>query len=131
MAAIESASSCGPQPYAQPPPPMAQAPNPTVVSSRSVDPNRRVVSVRVAVCMAPAPYAQILRHEDTLRRSTLSSISTSRYTLVHARGCDRSDRPPMESRAARPRRVGDPRPATDLAALPAPVRKLRGGVRSL
>lgn len=35
MAAIDRESSCGPQPYAQPPPPMAQAPKPTVVISRS------------------------------------------------------------------------------------------------
>ena len=31
----------GPQPYAQPPPPIAHAPNPTVVISRSVVPSRR------------------------------------------------------------------------------------------
>ena len=39
IAAIESSSSCGPQPNSQPPPPIAQAPKPTVVISRPVAPS--------------------------------------------------------------------------------------------
>jgi hypothetical protein len=45
MVAIDCSSSCGPHPNAQPPPPIAQAPKPTVVISMSVAPSRRVVSV--------------------------------------------------------------------------------------
>ena len=40
--ATDCSSSCGPQPKAQSPPPIAQAPNPTVVISMSVVPRRRV-----------------------------------------------------------------------------------------
>src|SRR2546425_5884952 len=41
MAAIDAASSWGPQPKAHPPPPAAQAPNPTVVISRPLFPSGR------------------------------------------------------------------------------------------
>src|SRR5579871_4059215 len=44
MAAIESSSSCGPQPKDQPPPPTAQEPNPTVVISRPLLPSCRFLS---------------------------------------------------------------------------------------
>jgi len=47
IVAIDSSSSCGPQPKAQSPPPTAQAPKPTVVMVMSVVPSRRVVSVVV------------------------------------------------------------------------------------
>src|SRR5690242_14558069 len=40
MAAMDSSSSCGPQANAQPPPPMAQAPMPMGVMSRSLLPSR-------------------------------------------------------------------------------------------
>src|SRR5438067_1879054 len=43
MAATESASSCGPQANAQPPPPIAQAPKPIGVMCRSELPSGRVV----------------------------------------------------------------------------------------
>ena len=39
IAAIDSSSSCGPQPNSQPPPPIAHAPKPTRVISRPVSPN--------------------------------------------------------------------------------------------
>src|SRR5260370_26692401 len=42
MAAMESASSCGPQANSQPEPPRAQAPKPTEVILRSELPNFRV-----------------------------------------------------------------------------------------
>jgi hypothetical protein len=42
IAATEAASSCGPQAKAQPPPPAAQAPKPTVVISGPLEPSRRV-----------------------------------------------------------------------------------------
>src|SRR6266849_4023032 len=42
MAAMESASSCGPQANSQPPPPRAQAPKPTRVIWMSEFPNFRV-----------------------------------------------------------------------------------------
>src|SRR5579875_2469244 len=42
MAAMDSSSSCGPQEKAQPPPPAAQAPNPTRVMSIPVLPRGRV-----------------------------------------------------------------------------------------
>src|SRR6266536_5106880 len=42
IAAIDSASSWSPQAWAQSPPPMAQAPNPTRVSSMSVQPSLTV-----------------------------------------------------------------------------------------
>src|SRR2546425_15080 len=45
IAASESASSCGPQPYAQPPPPIAHAPKPTVVMSDPLEPSGRVRNV--------------------------------------------------------------------------------------
>src|SRR5947209_1069199 len=40
MAEMDASSSCGPQANAQPPPPMAQAPIPIGVSSRSLLPSR-------------------------------------------------------------------------------------------
>src|SRR6266513_2853703 len=42
IAASESVSSCGPQPNAQPPPPIAHAPKPTVVISSPLEPSGRV-----------------------------------------------------------------------------------------
>src|SRR5579884_4142171 len=45
IAASELASSCGPQPNDQPPPPKAQAPKPTVVISSPLVPSGRVGSV--------------------------------------------------------------------------------------
>src|SRR5213592_4540973 len=45
IAASESASSCGPQPNAQPPPPIAHAPKPTVVMSSPLEPSGRVGNV--------------------------------------------------------------------------------------
>src|SRR5207237_1989130 len=45
IAASESASSCGPQPNAQPPPPVAHAPKPTVVMSSPLVPSGRVGNV--------------------------------------------------------------------------------------
>src|SRR6059058_5808591 len=45
MAASDAVSSCGPQPNAQPPPPIAQAPKPTVVISSPLEPSGRVGSV--------------------------------------------------------------------------------------
>src|SRR4051794_26252076 len=42
MAAAEEESSCGPHPNAQPPPPIAHAPKPTVVISMSVPLSRRL-----------------------------------------------------------------------------------------
>src|SRR5215472_16467023 len=45
MAARDAVSSCGPQPKDQPPPPMAQAPNPTVVISIPAAPKGRVGNV--------------------------------------------------------------------------------------
>src|SRR5258706_10628024 len=49
MAAIESLSSCGPQPNCQPPPPRAQAPKPTGVMWISEFPSLRV-------CMTSPEY---------------------------------------------------------------------------
>src|SRR2546425_8917561 len=45
IAASESVSSCGPQPNAQSPPPMAHAPRPTVVISSPLEPSGRVGNV--------------------------------------------------------------------------------------
>src|SRR2546427_3366278 len=45
IAASESVSSCGPQPNAQPPPPIAHAPKPTVVISSPLEPSGRVGNV--------------------------------------------------------------------------------------
>src|SRR5437588_408749 len=45
IAASESASSCGPQTNAQPPPPVAHAPKPTVVISSPLEPSGRVGNV--------------------------------------------------------------------------------------
>src|SRR4051812_20321790 len=42
IAAMDSASSCGPQPPCQPPPPIAQAPRPTRVISKPVEPRSAV-----------------------------------------------------------------------------------------
>src|SRR5438034_1327275 len=45
IAASESVASCGPQPNAQPPPPIAHAPKPTVVISSPLEPSGRVGKV--------------------------------------------------------------------------------------
>src|SRR3954466_602828 len=42
IAAVDSASSCRPQPPCQPPPPIAQAPRPTRVISKPVEPSSAV-----------------------------------------------------------------------------------------
>src|ERR1700716_1000860 len=55
MAAIELASSCGPQPNAQPPPPIAQAPKPTVVISRPLEPRGRVGNLATFAALAALP----------------------------------------------------------------------------
>jgi hypothetical protein len=44
IAATDSSSSCGPHAAAQSPPPIAQAPNPTLVISMPVVPSSAVVS---------------------------------------------------------------------------------------
>src|SRR5438132_5807690 len=81
MAAIEAASSCGPQPYAQPPPPIAHAPNPTVVISRSVAPSRRLSSAMRVVFMAVVSSVVIVRREDTSRSTASSRCFMSSYNL--------------------------------------------------
>src|SRR6266850_5141408 len=48
MAAREAASSCGPQPKDQPPPPMAQAPKPRVVIFNPLVPRERVGNVMMS-----------------------------------------------------------------------------------
>src|SRR4029450_11803960 len=58
MAAIESVSSCGPQPNIQAPPPIAQAPKPTTVISRSELPSRRVCTKVAPVQVEPAGSPQ-------------------------------------------------------------------------
>src|SRR2546426_997738 len=49
MAARDAVSSCGPQPNDQPPPPIAQAPRPTVVISSPLVPSGRVGKVVVVI----------------------------------------------------------------------------------
>src|ERR1700690_1805658 len=51
IAAIDASSGCGPQPNSHPPPPMAHAPNPTLVISRPVAPSGLVRSC--VLYMAP------------------------------------------------------------------------------
>src|SRR5207245_219040 len=53
MAARDAVSSCGPQPNDQPPPPIAQAPKPTVVISSPLAPSRRVGKVVVVIESKP------------------------------------------------------------------------------
>src|SRR5436190_1058986 len=67
MAASESSSSCGPQPNDQPPPPAAQAPKPTVVISKPLEPWGRVGSRPMTAC--------------PIRRDTVALVAF-RYSLL-------------------------------------------------
>src|SRR5207244_9547725 len=53
MAASDAVSSCGPQPNDQPPPPIAQAPKPTVVISSPLVPSGRLGKVVVVIESKP------------------------------------------------------------------------------
>src|SRR5438046_1163930 len=63
IAASESASSCGPQPNAQPPPPIAHAPKPTVVMPSPLEPSGRVGNV-----IRTTPRDQRLRNQQHFPR---------------------------------------------------------------
>ena len=64
MARMLCSSSCGPQPNAQPPPPMAQAPKPTTLSRSSLVPSCRV-------CMSRSPSAECTLGSRQLTVSTV------------------------------------------------------------
>src|ERR1700722_1404881 len=64
MAATESSSSWSPQPKAQPPPPIAQAPKPARVMVMSVCPKGTLVSVSV---MSPCSASQLHLSNSRLR----------------------------------------------------------------
>ena len=87
IAAIDSSSSCGPQPNSQPPPPIAQAPKPTRVISRPVAPSWVVLScVR---CMASS-FARSARVTGTARPSrastTVARVCDIPSTITHGGG---------------------------------------------
>ncbi len=67
IAAMESASSCGPQPNIQSPPPIAQAPKPMTVISRSELPSRRVCT-KVAPVGIGIWYSYTITHAKAHRR---------------------------------------------------------------
>src|SRR5437879_13271392 len=89
MAATEAASSCGPQPYAQPAPPIAQAPNPTVVISRSVAPRRRVSSAMWVVVMASLPLSACISMSNYFTTYFLVKMLHIELSFGHDRGRDR------------------------------------------
>src|ERR1700733_1709451 len=64
--AMDFASSCGPHPYAQPPPPAAQAPKPTVLISRPDRPSCRLFN-----CSEAMPALRLL----LLHALTMSKVS--------------------------------------------------------
>ncbi len=93
IAASEAASSCGPQPYFQPPPPMAHAPNPTGVISSSLDPSRlRGNTVASMFTSAPgwtgaggnAPAPAPSGYAGTVSRCSIFVPMTSRNFASHA-----------------------------------------------
>src|SRR5439155_24530632 len=59
MAASDAVSSCGPQPNAQPPPPIAQAPKPTVVISSPLVPSGRVGNVVAVIESKPLVWGAL------------------------------------------------------------------------
>src|SRR6185436_7942366 len=71
IAFTESASSCGPQPNIQSPPPMAQAPKPTSVICRSELPSRRV-------CTSVAPCTFIQHAQGELKFGPTYVVCTGR-----------------------------------------------------
>src|ERR1041385_5457767 len=75
MAAIDSSSSCGPQANCHPPPPMAQAPIPMGVSSRSLFPSR---FLRISFTIAESPPAA------PRSRATLLAMRSAAALLIFA-----------------------------------------------
>src|SRR4029077_4875288 len=69
MVATDCTSSCGPQPNDQPPPPIAQAPKPTVVISSPLVPSERVGNVMV-FSPPPLPDANVARNTPVPSRVT-------------------------------------------------------------
>src|SRR3989449_1946507 len=59
MAARDAVSSCGPQPNDQPPPPIAQAPKPTVVISSPLVPSGRVGKLVVVIESKPLAWCAL------------------------------------------------------------------------
>src|ERR1700752_3357877 len=76
IAPIASPSSCDPHAKAQPPPPIAQAPNPTRVIAISVVPSSRVGSVSVLIVLS-------------LLRSDLASDAAEKLDRVDAQAAAR------------------------------------------
>jgi hypothetical protein len=82
MAPMDSASSWLPQANAQPPPPMAQAPNPTRVSSMSVQPSlavgKEVFILVLLIALSPIVREYVTGMGDSLAADRgLWSISIS------------------------------------------------------
>src|SRR3989454_7851287 len=80
MAGSESASPCGPQPYAQPPPPVAHAPKPTVVMSSPLEPSGRVGNV-----IRTTPGDLRLRNQQHLPRGLSSFEQPMRLRCLRER----------------------------------------------
>jgi len=106
IAASESASSCGPQPNAQPPPPIAQAPKPTVVMSSPLVPSGRV-----------GKFIQ-----RTPPQSIMESVGPSPWSCGLRAAC--APRPPARA-AARGRSGPSPRPARPSRAARRRARRAR------
>src|SRR5579863_10006307 len=89
MAASEVASSCGPQEKAQPPPPMAHVPKPTVVISRLLKPKARfgkfithLIRVSYSLIKWRAWRSQQNRETPALQLPSCSRTSLSGYILA-------------------------------------------------
>src|SRR4051794_32004513 len=89
MVLTEASSSCGPQPKAHPPPPIAQAPNPTgVIQDRSIQDDVSEDSfVLLASIFNSAAAAGTLSNANTRQRRTRKSPGSGcRYDVCRLPG---------------------------------------------
>src|ERR1019366_4927575 len=78
MVARESESSCGPHPKDQPPPPIAQEPNPIVVILSPLEPSGRVGNVMISLLTRISDLDLWLVHRTLLLPSTQRICHPSR-----------------------------------------------------
>src|SRR5215831_3516490 len=87
---MDCRSSCGPQPYSQPPPPIAQAPKPMRVKSRSVLPSTRLFKAAFQQSRVESEdegnhWSEMARIRPALRKIVgAAHVSESGGKVVHA-----------------------------------------------
>src|SRR5437899_227420 len=83
IVASEAASSCGPQLKAQPPPPMAHAPKPTLVISSPLVPRERVGNVMIFLCLGLSFKDDLAAHMAALTHFLRAAAVTLNAYCLH------------------------------------------------